>query len=173
MSGARPHWWPAYIGVGSNLGDSAATVRRALRALSDLTATRCELCSSLYRSAPVGPQDQPDFVNAVAAVVTRLGAPELLLELHALETAAGRERGAERWGPRTLDLDLLVFGSQIIDAPGIVVPHPRIAERNFVLLPLAEIAPCLEIPGRASAARLAAAVSRTEPRIERMDEQLK
>ncbi len=169
MTATRPHWWPAYVGIGSNLDEPAEQVRRAFAALGDLRDTRLALTSSLYRSAPIGPSGQPDYVNAVAALLTRLGAAELLKELLALESAAGRERGGERWGPRVLDLDLLVYGTQVVDAPGITVPHPRIAERNFVLLPLAEIAPSLTIPGRASVARLAAAVSRTEPRIERME----
>ena len=170
MSDARPHWWPAYVGVGSNLGDPAASVRQAFTALAGLPDTRVELRSSLYRSAPIGPQDQPHYVNAVAALVTQLGAAELLRALLALQNAQGRQRDGERWGPRTLDLDLLLFSTQVIDAPGIVVPHPRIAERNFVFLPLAEIAPSVRIPGRASVSRLAADVSRTEPHIERMDE---
>ncbi len=169
MTATRPHWWPAYVGIGSNLDEPAEQVHRAFAALGDLRDTRLALASSLYRSAPIGPSGQPDYVNAVAALLTRLGAAELLKELLALESAAGRERGGERWGPRVLDLDLLVYGTQVVDAPGITVPHPRIAERNFVLLPLAEIAPSLTIPGRASVARLAAAVSRTEPRIERME----
>jgi len=168
MTGPRPHWWPAYVGIGSNLDGPEARVRQALDALDGLPDSRLMLASSLYRSAPVGPPGQPDFVNAVAAVVTRLDPALLLRELLALEARAGRERGGERWGPRTLDLDLLVYGTQVIDAPGITVPHPRIAERNFVLLPLAEIAPFLSIPGRSSVAKLAAAVSRTEPRIERI-----
>lgn len=166
MSGNRPRWWPAYVGIGSNLGDPVAAVRAAFDALESLPDTRVPLRSSLYRSAPVGPQDQPHFVNAVAGLLTQLAAADLLRALQSLEDAAGRERGGERWGPRTLDLDLLAYSTQVIDAPGISVPHPRIAERNFVLLPLSEIAPSLVIPGRGSASLLAAAVSRTEPVIE-------
>lgn len=170
MSRDRPRWWPAYIGIGSNLGDPVAAVRGAFELLAGLPETRVLLRSPLYRSAPVGPQDQPHFVNAAAGLLTRLAAADLLRNLQSLEDAAGRERGGERWGPRTLDLDLLAFSTQVIDAPGITVPHPRIAERNFVLLPLSEIAPSLVIPGRGSVSLLAAAVSRTEPVIEPLDD---
>jgi 2-amino-4-hydroxy-6-hydroxymethyldihydropteridine diphosphokinase len=103
--------------------------------------------SSLYRSPPMGPQDQPDYINAVAELETGLSAAELLSLLQAIEDQQGRVRGAARWGPRTLDLDILIYGQAQIKAPKLTVPHPGIAERPFVLYPLAEIAPDLEIPG--------------------------
>ncbi len=169
MSGGRPRWWPAYVGLGSNLDDPVARLHTTFGELDRLPDTHLVLQSSLYRSAPVGPQDQPDFVNAAAALLTRLPAAELLAALQGLEQAAGRRRDGPRWGPRTLDLDLLVFASQVLDTPELTLPHPRIAERNFVLLPLSEIAPFLAIPGLGSVAALAAAASRTEPAIERLD----
>ncbi len=117
----------------------------------------------------MGPGDQPDFVNAVAACLTRLDARQLLHELQALEYAQDRQRGARRWGPRTLDLDLLVLGQDVIAEPDLIVPHPRMHERNFVLLPLAEIAPHLLVPGRGSVVRMVAAIAGSEPRIERLE----
>jgi len=136
----------AYIGLGSNLDDPQAQVRGALEALAELPGTRLVATSRLYRNPPMGPQDQPDYVNAVAAVSTQLEAGALLAELQAIERARGRVRGAERWGPRRIDLDLLVYGDAHIERSGLSVPHPGIAARAFVLVPLAEIAPNLEIP---------------------------
>jgi len=148
----------AYIGLGSNLADPAAQVARALIALADLPQTRCVRASRLYRSAPWGVREQPAFVNAVAALETVL-APRALLEgLLAIERRAGRERGAERWGPRVLDLDLLLYGTQTVHEPGLNVPHPHLAERAFVLVPLAEIAPGLQVPGAGPIERLLAGV---------------
>lgn len=170
MTAARPHWWPVYVGVGSNLDDPAQQLENAFDALGRLPDTRVYRRSACYRSAPMGPPDQPDFLNAAVAMLTRLPAEQLLAHLQAIETAQGRSRTGARWGARTLDLDLLVYGSQVIDTPALTVPHPRIAERNFVLLPLNDIAPFLRIPGSASVASLAAAVSRREPRIERLGE---
>lgn len=162
-------WWrPAYVGVGSNLDGPVGRVRDALVALRDLPETASFVQSGLYRSGPVGPPDQPDFINAVAAFLTRLDGPALMARLKALEAAGGRTRSDERWGPRTLDLDLLVLGQATLDEPGLRVPHPRIAERNFVLLPLAEIAPHLRVPGHGSVLRLLAAVAGSPPRIERL-----
>lgn len=168
MKVPRPHWWPAYVGIGSNLDGPTDRVRSAFDDLAALPDSRVELRSPLYRSAPVGPPDQPDYVNAVAGLLTRLAPEELLVALQQIEARHGRERG-ERWGPRTLDLDLLVHGREIRDTAGLVLPHPRIAERNFVLLPLRDIAPHLAIPGRAEVAALAAAIAGREPRIERLD----
>ena len=138
---------PAYVALGSNLDDPRTQVERATAALDRLPGTRCVLRSSLYCSRPLGPVPQPDFVNAVAGLLTRLDPAALLAELQALETRLGRERPVVRWGPRRIDLDLLVHGGARIDAPGLQVPHPGIAERAFVLVPLAEIAPDLEVPG--------------------------
>ena len=131
----------AYVALGANLGEAAAVVASAIDALNRLPDTRLEARSHLYRSAPVDAQG-PDFINAVAAVSTRLTAPDLLLALQQLEQRAGRER-PYRNAPRTLDLDLLLYGDARIDSPSLTVPHPRMMERAFVLIPLAEIAPDL------------------------------
>lgn len=138
----------AYLGLGGNLGDPAATLRAAIRALDSLPGTRLLAASRLYRTPAWGRTDQPAFVNAAAAVETALS-PEALLEaLLGLERQFGRERlDAERWGPRTLDLDVLLIGDQVIDQPHLRVPHPHLHERAFALLPLAEIAPMATIPG--------------------------
>lgn len=136
-----------YIGLGSNLDDPKQQVRKALHALTGLPGSILCRYSSLYRSPPMGPQDQPDYINAVAELETGLSAAELLSLLQAIENQQGRVRGATRWGPRTLDLDILIYGQAQIKAPELTVPHPGIAERPFVLYPLAEIAPDLEIPG--------------------------
>lgn len=137
---------PAYIGVGSNLGDSRARVLAAFEALGALPRTQLIARSRLYRTHPFGPVQQGDFTNAVAGVLTQLPAMELLQGLRDIELAAGRVRH-ERWGPRTLDLDLLVYGPERIHTETLTVPHPGIAERGFVLAPLADIAPTLEVPG--------------------------
>lgn len=138
----------AYIGVGSNLQDPRTQVSRALEALGELPHTRCRARSSLYTSPPMGPPDQPAYVNAVACLVTALPSTELLSALLAVERAQGRVREGVRWGPRILDLDILTYGEERIATPELRVPHPGIPERAFVLYPLAEIAPPdLEIPG--------------------------
>jgi len=131
----------AYVGLGANLGDREATVRRA----SELIGAR--RLSSLRETAPWGVEDQPPFVNAVAEIETDVGPRELLDRLLEVERALGRVR-AERWGPRTIDLDLLLYGYEEIAGPGLTVPHPHLHERLFVLEPLAELAPDLEVPGR-------------------------
>lgn len=136
-----------YIGLGSNLEAPIGQIRQAQRALEGLPGTRLRRQSGLYRSVPMGPPDQPDYINAVSELETGLAAGRLLDELQALERAQGRRRGAERWGPRTLDLDLLLYGAQRIDTPELQVPHPGLPERAFVLYPLAEIVPELDIPG--------------------------
>lgn len=147
----------AYIGLGSNLDEPRRQVSRALEELAALPRTRLLNRSSLYRSAPLGPQDQPHYINAVAAVETELAAAELLTALQRLEAEHGRQRGAERWGPRTLDLDLLLYGRELIETPELCVPHPGLSVRNFVLYPLLEIAPHLAVPAMGSVAELAAA----------------
>ena len=151
---------PAYIGLGSNLGDPVAQLRRALAALERLPGTRLVAVSSFYGNPPMGPQDQPDFVNAVAGLLTTLPAEELLAALQAVEDAQGRRRDGPRWGPRTLDLDLLAYGDLRLDSEALTLPHPGLATRPFVLVPLQEIAPGLRLPGGASVARLAAAARR-------------
>jgi 2-amino-4-hydroxy-6-hydroxymethyldihydropteridine diphosphokinase len=140
----------AYIGLGSNLAEPRSQVERALREIDSLPRSRVVARSSLYRSAPLGYAAQPDFVNAAAAVQTELGARELLRELQELETAHQRTRAFAN-APRTLDLDLLLFGDERVADAGLVVPHPRMHERAFVLQPLVEIAPAIDIPGHGSA----------------------
>jgi 2-amino-4-hydroxy-6-hydroxymethyldihydropteridine diphosphokinase len=142
-------WHPAYIGVGSNLDDPHAQLTRAFTKLAELPKTRVVLTSPLYVSQPFGPVQQPEFVNAVVGVLTQLDPPTLLASLRALETAQGRPGlgQRERWGPRVIDLDVLVYGRERRNDPDLTLPHPGIVERNFVLYPLADIAPDLEIPG--------------------------
>lgn len=137
----------AYVALGANLGDAQASVRQAVHALNQLPQTRVAQASSLYRTAPVvsgpaGPDAGPDYINAVVALDTALPALDLLDQLQALEQAAGRER-SYRDAPRTLDLDLLLYGQSCIESPRLTVPHPRMGQRAFVLVPLAEIAPGL------------------------------
>ena len=140
-------WRPAYVGVGSNLDDPAAQVARAIDALAALRESRLVCRSSLYATVPFGPVEQPDFVNAVAGLLTRLSPEDLLAELRSLEAAQGRVRTGERWGPRQIDLDLLVVGRETRQTPDLTLPHPGIPQRNFVLYPLADIAPDLVVPG--------------------------
>ncbi len=149
----------AYIGIGSNLVAPEQQARAAIRALAALPDTLLQRVSSLYRSAPMGPQDQPDYVNAVACLHTSLTPLQLLDQLQQIEQQQGRVRKAERWGPRTLDLDLLLYGDEIIDQPRLTVPHYGLTERAFVLYPLAEIAPELQLPGGMAVATLLASVS--------------
>jgi 2-amino-4-hydroxy-6-hydroxymethyldihydropteridine diphosphokinase len=136
-----------FVGLGANVGEPETQVLRAFEALAKVPGTRVLAASSLYRSAPVGVGAQPDFVNAVARIETSLSARALLEELLATEARFGRTR-AFPGAPRTLDLDLLLYGDHVIDEPGLVVPHPRMHERAFVLAPLAEIAPEVAIPGK-------------------------
>ena len=140
----------AYVGVGANLGDREATIRTALDALPGVVAV-----SALRETDPVGVADQPPFLNGAAALETELAARELLETLLAVERELGRERG-ERWGPRTIDLDLLLYGNETIDEPGLTVPHPRLHERRFALEPLVDLDPELVIAGRGRVADLLA-----------------
>lgn len=156
----------AFIGVGSNLSYPARQVEAAIDRLADLPKSRFVARSSLYRSAPYGGVEQPDFVNAAVHIRTRLPARRLLELLQHTERAHGREEGGRRWGPRVLDLDLLVFGGEQIAEPGLTVPHPGIAERNFVLLPLTEIAPALDVPGVGPLSSIP--INYREPQIERI-----
>jgi 2-amino-4-hydroxy-6-hydroxymethyldihydropteridine diphosphokinase len=136
----------AYVGIGSNLDDPRQQVLRAFDELSQLPETTLTARSSLYRTAPVGHAAQPHFINAVAALDTTLPAAALLSALQEIEVRHGRKRSFPN-APRTLDLDLLVYGDARIDEPGLNVPHPRMHERAFVLAPLVELSPKLEIPG--------------------------
>lgn len=143
----------AYVGLGANLGDREGAIRRAAELIG---AARL---STISETEPWGYADQPRFLNAVAEVETELRARELLASLLAVERALGREREAgPRWGPRTIDVDLLLYGEQTIDEPGLTVPHPRLHERRFVLEPLAELAPALEVPGLGAVQALLAAL---------------
>jgi len=139
-----------YIGVGSNLQNPQQQVTEALTLLDEMPETLGTRTSSLYRSSPMGPADQPDYINAVAELKTTLSARILLRHLQDLEARQGRVRGAERWSPRTLDLDILLYNQRLINKPDLVVPHPGIPERAFVLYPLQELAPDIEIPGLGS-----------------------
>ena len=141
----------AYVALGSNLGDPGSRVRQGIAALAELPQAHLVAASSLYRSAALGHADQPDFVNAVTQLSTGLAPQALLAALLAVEQRFGRERSF-RNAPRTLDLDLLLYDAQSIDEAGLVVPHPRMHERAFVLAPLVEIAPACVIPGRGPAA---------------------
>jgi 2-amino-4-hydroxy-6-hydroxymethyldihydropteridine diphosphokinase len=136
----------AYIGLGSNLADPLSQLKKARLTIAGLAQVQELDFSSFYHSAPVGPQDQPDYVNAVMAISTNLAALDLLHCLQKIELEQGRVRTGERWGARTLDLDLLLYGEQQINLPELIVPHPEISNRAFVLYPLQEIAPALVLP---------------------------
>lgn len=153
MSGAVT----ACVALGSNLDDPQAQVERGFAALAALPRAALRARSRRYRTPPWGVIGQPDFINAVALLETTLTPRELLEALLAIETRAGRMR-AVRYGPRTLDLDLLLYGDSVVREPGLELPHPRLHERAFVLLPLADVAPDLEVPGRGRVADLLARV---------------
>ena len=144
----------AYVALGSNLGDTRQQLERAMEALASLPQTELVARSRLYRTPPWGVIDQPEFLNAVVAIETALPPHELLDALLAIERAAGRQREGRRWGPRTLDLDLLHVAGQSVSSERLNLPHPHIADRAFVLLPLYEVAPTLEIPGQGKVAEL-------------------
>lgn len=150
----------ACIGLGGNLGDIARTLAGALAALDALPGSRLLRASRFYRTPAWGVREQPDFLNAAALLETQLAPRELLAQLLAVEQRFGRDRagGGERWGPRSLDLDLLLYGQATIDEPGLRVPHPHLHERAFALVPLAEIAPDAPIPGRGSVRQALAAL---------------
>ena len=137
----------AYVGLGSNLGDREATVRRAVELLGERPGIDVAAVSTLRETDPVGYEDQPRFLNGVVALEVDLTARGLLDELLAIERELGRDRSQEpRWGPRTIDLDLLLYGDETVEEPGLTVPHPRVAERQFVLEPLHELDPDLTLP---------------------------
>jgi 2-amino-4-hydroxy-6-hydroxymethyldihydropteridine diphosphokinase len=138
----------AFVGIGSNLGEPERQIAAALEQLAAEEGIELVAVSTLRQTEPVGYLDQPNFLNGAAQLETELPAGELLERLLAIEARLGRVRGeGPRFGPRTIDLDLLLYGDETIDEPGLTVPHPRLAERRFVLEPLAELAPGLEIPG--------------------------
>ena len=142
----------AYVGLGANLGDRESTIRRALVLLGGRPGVEIVLVSRLRETAPVGFLDQPAFLNGAAMLETTLEPLSLLEQLLAVEFELGRERGAKRNGPRTIDLDLLVYGDDVVDQPGLTVPHPRLHERAFALEPLTDLDPTLRIPGRGTVA---------------------
>jgi 2-amino-4-hydroxy-6-hydroxymethyldihydropteridine diphosphokinase len=162
----RPAVVEVLVGLGSNLDGPARQIETAFGMLDGIDRTRLEARSSLYRSAPLGGVEQPDFVNAAALLKTDMAPRAFLAKLQSIECSRGRERGEIQWGPRVLDLDLLAYGGLSIDEPGLTVPHPGIASRNFVLLPLREIAPDFEIPGLGRVRNLP--VDDSEPRISRI-----
>ena len=147
----------AYVGLGANLGAREKTIRRAVELLAQAPGVDAVAVSELRETEPVGVVDQPSFLNGAAALETSLSARELLDLLLEIERTLGRVR-AERWGPRLIDLDLLLFGAETIDEPGLRVPHPRLHERRFALEPLAELDPEVAIPGRGRVAALLAGV---------------
>lgn len=151
-------WLPAYIGLGANIGDPDAQIHDAWQRISVLPGCRDARLSPLYLSEPMGPPGQPDYINAAGTVLTSMPAAQLLEHLLRIENEMGRTRDNVRWGPRIIDLDLLVFADQIIDQKGLRVPHPGVHERNFVLYPLADIAPDLCIPGKGRVSQLMALV---------------
>ena len=141
----------AFVGIGSNLGEPERQIGSALEELAVEDGIELVAVSTLRETEPVGYADQPNFLNGAAKIETELPPGELLARLLAIESRLGRVRGeGPRFGPRTIDLDLLLYGSETIDEPGLTVPHPRLAERRFVLEPLAELAPLLEVPGLGS-----------------------
>lgn len=148
----------AYIGLGSNMESPETQIQEAITAIDRIPDTKLAGFSSLYQSHPVGPQDQPDYINAVAHVVTGLSAEDLLMQLQNIENRQGRTRKIH-WGPRTLDLDLLLYDNEIINEKNLVVPHPEMHNRAFVLYPLYEIAPDIEIPGKGAVGILLQAVN--------------
>jgi 2-amino-4-hydroxy-6-hydroxymethyldihydropteridine diphosphokinase len=148
----------AYVGLGANLGPREETLRRAVELMRRVAGVEVVAVSELRETEPVGVVDQPLFMNGAAAVETTLTPRELLDALLRIEHELGRVRGDERWAPRTLDLDLLLYGDVRVDEPGLCVPHPRLHERRFALEPLAELDPALEIPGLGSVSELLSGV---------------
>jgi 2-amino-4-hydroxy-6-hydroxymethyldihydropteridine diphosphokinase len=156
MSRRRREPVVACVGLGGNVGDSAAVLRAAVHRLMTVPRSRVIAVSRLYRTQAWGVEDQADFVNAAVALETALAPRALLDELLAIEREFGRRRaadGSDRWGPRTLDLDLLLYGDAVVDEPGLRVPHPHLHQRAFALTPLLDLAPDFEIPGHGSARR--------------------
>jgi len=144
----------AYIALGSNLGDRLRYLRQGIERLNALEASSVKQCSSAYLTAPVGDQAQPDFFNGVCRIETGLEPLPLLRHLLEIEAGFGRDRAGGKGGPRTLDLDLLLYGERVMRLPRLVIPHPRLHERAFVLYPLAEIAADLLIPGKGAVREL-------------------
>ncbi|HCM1361976.1 TPA: 2-amino-4-hydroxy-6-hydroxymethyldihydropteridine diphosphokinase [Vibrio parahaemolyticus] len=155
----------AYIAVGSNLADPVSQAQQAIEALKTLPSSEFVQASALYSSTPMGPQNQPDYINAVVAIKTNLTPLELLDCTQAIEQEQGRVRKDERWGPRTLDLDIVLYGNEVINSERLIVPHYGMREREFVLYPLAEIAPSLQLPDGTEVSELLEQVDRNGLRI--------
>ena len=151
-------WQPVYVGLGSNVGDSQAHLRAACVALADLSLTKSVSISRLYITRPFGPVAQDDFCNAVAGLLTCQPVVQFFTTLRSLEVQLGRAPQQQRWGPRKIDLDLLLFGDTVIESEYLNLPHPGLFERDFVLYPLADIAPQLQVPGLGLVVDLAARV---------------
>lgn len=156
MKNSKTDLVTAYIGLGSNLENPAQQIKSARAAITQIAGVKELGFSSLYHSSPMGPQDQPDYVNAVMCIATDLPPIDLLRCLQRIENDQGRVRKDQRWGARTLDLDVLIYGDQIIELPDLIVPHTGLAERAFVLYPLYEIAPHTQVPGKGDIADLIA-----------------
>jgi 2-amino-4-hydroxy-6-hydroxymethyldihydropteridine diphosphokinase len=167
MSKSKSRRARVYVGLGSNLNNPIAQLRTAKSALSMLPRTRLESCSSFYRTAPVGCTEQPDFFNAVCRLSTELDAATLVEHLLAIEVQQGRVERKQKWGPRILDLDLLLYDQFVMSTPGLTVPHPRLHERAFVLYPLLELDRDLVVPGQGAVTELLVACR--EQRIEKID----
>ncbi|MEO0573860.1 MAG: 2-amino-4-hydroxy-6-hydroxymethyldihydropteridine diphosphokinase [Pseudomonadota bacterium] len=148
------HWYPAFVGLGSNLAQPLQQLRRARRALEAMDGCRQLTMASVYCSAPMGPQDQPDYLNSAAGFLTTLPPQGVLRALQRIENDQGRQR-EQRWGARTLDLDLLMMPGIALDTDTLTLPHPGLPERHFVLQPLAELCPAVDVPGFGSVASLA------------------
>jgi len=155
----------AYIAIGSNLADPVSQANDAIEALKTLPRSEFLAASQLYSSTPMGPQNQPDYINAVAAIKTGLTPLELLDCTQAIELEQGRVRKDERWGPRTLDLDIILYGNEVMDSERLTIPHYGMREREFVLYPLAEIAPNLQLPDGTELQQLLTQVDRNGLRI--------
>jgi 2-amino-4-hydroxy-6-hydroxymethyldihydropteridine diphosphokinase len=149
-------WFPAYVALGSNLEEPLVQIERAFTALAQVPRSRLIARSRLYKTQPLGPQDQPEFINAAAGLLTQLSPRELLVELKRLERELGRAAPIVRWGPRVIDLDLLVHADARISEGDLTVPHRGLPERNFVLYPLRDLAPELLVPGHGRVSQLAA-----------------
>lgn len=160
MNDLITHWYPAYIGLGSNMDKPIQQLDLAIATLSEHPKIKVLELSSYYRSAPHGPVEQDDFVNAVAALLTTLDAEELLHTMQSIENSQERKR-IQHWGPRTLDLDLLVYSDQTLDNEFLVLPHPEISKREFVLLPFAEIASEVHVPAKGRISELYRIVERS------------
>lgn len=154
----------AFVGLGSNLGEREATIRRALELLDGAAGIEVIAVSKLRETKPWGPVEQPPFLNGVAELETTLEPEGLLAVLLEVERELGRKRSGERWGPRTIDLDLLLHGEAVLDLPGLTLPHPRLHERRFALEPLAELAAEAVVPGRGTVAALLAVLPASSER---------